>query len=33
MTTVFFDFETGGVLETQPSIQLAAVVVDDATGA
>lgn len=32
MKTVYFDFETGGVLETQPSIQLAAIVVDDATG-
>jgi DNA polymerase III epsilon subunit-like protein len=30
--TVYFDFETGGVLETQPSIQLAAIVIDDATG-
>jgi DNA polymerase III epsilon subunit-like protein len=32
LKTVFFDFETGGVLEHQPNIQLAAVVVDDSTG-
>jgi DNA polymerase III epsilon subunit-like protein len=28
MTTVYFDFETGGVLETHPDIQLAAIAVD-----
>lgn len=33
MKTVYFDFETGGVLETQPSIQIAAIVVDDDSGA
>lgn len=32
MTTIFFDYETGGVLPEQPSIQLAAIAVDDATG-
>lgn len=30
MTTVYFDFETGGLLPNQPNIQLAAVAVDDA---
>jgi DNA polymerase III alpha subunit (gram-positive type) len=28
VTTVFFDFETGGILETHPDIQLAAIAVD-----
>jgi DNA polymerase III epsilon subunit-like protein len=32
MTTVYFDFETGGVLESHPSIQIAAIAVDDETG-
>lgn len=32
MKTVYFDFETGGILESQPNIQLAAVVIEDATG-
>lgn len=32
MKTVYFDFETGGVLDTQPSIQLAAIVIDDGDG-
>lgn len=31
-TTIFFDFETGGVLPKQPSIQLAAIAVDDGSG-
>lgn len=31
-STIFFDFETGGTLPEQPSIQLAAIAVDDATG-
>jgi DNA polymerase III epsilon subunit-like protein len=30
--TIFFDFETGGVLPEQPSIQLAAIAVRDETG-
>lgn len=29
MTTVFFDFETGGIAEDKPNIQLAAVAVDE----
>lgn len=29
--TIYFDFETGGVLPTHPSIQLAAIAVDDAS--
>jgi DNA polymerase III epsilon subunit-like protein len=29
MTTVYFDFETGGVRDDQPNIQLAAIAVDD----
>jgi len=32
MTTIYFDFETGGVLPEHPNIQLAAIAVDDATG-
>lgn len=32
MTTIYFDFETGGVLPSHPSIQLAAIAVDDKTG-
>lgn len=32
MTTIYFDFETGGVLPEHPSIQLAAIAVDDKTG-
>jgi DNA polymerase III epsilon subunit-like protein len=31
-TTIFFDFETGGVLPEQPSIQLAAIAILDETG-
>ena len=32
MTTIYFDFETGGVLPEHPSIQLAAIAVDDDSG-
>jgi DNA polymerase III epsilon subunit-like protein len=32
VTTIYFDFETGGILPEQPSIQLAAIAVDDASG-
>jgi DNA polymerase III epsilon subunit-like protein len=32
MKTIYFDLETGGVQEQHPSIQLAAVAIDDATG-
>ncbi len=32
MTTIYFDFETGGTLPEQPSIQLAAIAVDDESG-
>lgn len=32
MKTVYFDFETGGIEPQYPSIQLAAIVVDDASG-
>jgi DNA polymerase III epsilon subunit-like protein len=32
MKTVYFDFETGGLEPHHPSIQLAAIVVDDETG-
>lgn len=31
-TTIYFDFETGGLLPEHPSIQLAAIAVDDDTG-
>jgi len=32
MTTIYFDLETGGIEPRHPSIQLAAIAVDDATG-
>lgn len=32
MTTIYFDFETGGLLPQHPSIQLAAIAYDDYTG-
>ena len=32
MITIYFDFETGGLLPEHPSIQLAAIAVDDDTG-
>lgn len=32
MTTIVFDFETGGILPEHPNIQLAAIAVDDDTG-
>jgi DNA polymerase III epsilon subunit-like protein len=32
VTTIYFDFETGGILPEHPSIQLAAIAVDDESG-